>query len=109
MNRPKHLEIFNWHQSLIKLRQQYPATNDLTARWAEVTYDEVARWLMMERENILVICNFNERSQRIPIPNLNGKEVILSSEDGVKAAGSSLLMPKHSAAILAVKGTRNRS
>jgi maltooligosyltrehalose trehalohydrolase len=96
----QHHNIFNWYQSLIKLRRRLPALTDARLEETSVVFDEKTRWLIMRRGSVLVICNFADKNQRIPFSGLNAKEVVLASQDGIINEGAAILMPKHTAAIL---------
>ena len=96
----QHHNIFNWYQSLIRLRRRLPALTDARLEETSVAFDEKTNWLIMRRGSVLVICNFAEKNQRIHFSGLNGKEVVLASQDGIKNEGTVIVMPKHTAAVL---------
>jgi maltooligosyltrehalose trehalohydrolase len=100
-SREPHSDLLQWYRSLIKLRR-LPDLNDGRFSEARVHFDETGRWLTMTRGSVLVACNFGEAGQRIPCSGLGGKEIVLSSEEGVRAEDNVILLPGHAVAIWTV-------
>jgi len=63
-----HAEILEWHRDLIRLRREVPALS-AAAHLADtdVRFDESARWLVLERGPISVICNLADHDQAVPL------------------------------------------
>jgi len=101
LQREPHNSILDWHRSLIKLRRRLPALRDGRMERTSVTFDEGTRWLIMTRGPVLVVCNFADAAQRIPCPEIAGKRIVLSSEEGGMVENNAILLPGHAVAIVA--------
>ncbi|MFP4086688.1 MAG: malto-oligosyltrehalose trehalohydrolase [Desulfobacteraceae bacterium] len=101
INKEPHNTVFDWYQSLIQLRRRLPALSDGRMEQVSVRFDEAARWLIMIRGSVWVACNFSEALQQIPCFHVQGKEVILSSKNGVFVEDGAILLPGESVAVLA--------
>jgi maltooligosyltrehalose trehalohydrolase len=76
-----HAELLEWHRHLIKLRREVPAlaAGDLDA--VEVRFDEAARWLVLERGPLSVVCNLAGEEQAVPLAD--GQTVDVAPESVV--------------------------
>ena len=81
-----HVKILDWYRSLIRLRRQLPDLREDRLEKTLVTFEETYLWLVMKRENLLMVCNFADQSQRISYPDLIGKKILISSNDGSDCA-----------------------
>jgi maltooligosyltrehalose trehalohydrolase len=99
---PAHQDIFRWHQQLIQLRRREPALNDGRLEAVKTCFDEGTRWLVVERGDITVACNFAGQSQSLPV-RVCDHEILLASEPGIIAARGKLDLPPESIALLKVK------
>ena len=70
-----------------------------------VDFDEAAQWLMMARGSVLVVVNFANEAQTIPLTGCSRKTLLLSSGEGVVLEDGAISMPSNIAAIL--KDERN--
>jgi maltooligosyltrehalose trehalohydrolase len=96
-----HREILDWYRSLIALRHRTPDLSDPRLEHTSVEFDEVARWLSMRRGRTLVVCNFADLSQQLPMPEGESTlEVLLASSSSVTIGERHILMPPASVAIL---------
>ena len=98
ISRAPHDELLAWHQQLIRLRRAEPSLNDGRLDRVKTNYDELARWLVMERGNISVACNFANHSQRIRL-RAGRHQTLLASEPDVNAVSGSVILPQESVAI----------
>jgi maltooligosyltrehalose trehalohydrolase len=99
LNAPLHAPMLEWHRKLISLRSSEPALNDGRLELVNVRFDESARWLILERGPVHVICNFSESPQTIPMEPGDNDEVLLTSS-GVALAGKTAALPGESVAIV---------
>ena len=97
-----HAEMLEWYCALISLRRNTPCLNDGTPGKAQVTFDEQANWLRMDRGSIAVICNFGEEF-RFPAPH--GARVLLASRE---APESPLTLTRDSVVILKMPDSSSR-
>lgn len=99
--RQPHKKILDWHRSLIRLRRQRAELSNGRIEQTSVDFDETGQWLIMKRESLWVACNFAARPQRIRCSELEKKEILLSSERGIKVENNEILLPKETVVILA--------
>jgi len=62
----EHAEMLSWYKELIALRKAEPALTNGRMDEVETSYDEMARWFVMSRGPIDVVCNFSQSTQEIP-------------------------------------------
>jgi maltooligosyltrehalose trehalohydrolase len=94
-----HAEILGWHKKLIQLRGNEPDLSDGDLKKVRTTYDEQNRWLVVERGGISIVCNFSDRSHRIPI-RPGEQKTLLASEEGIHVAGDFANFPAESVVVL---------
>jgi maltooligosyltrehalose trehalohydrolase len=104
-----HSDLYDWYRSLLDLRRRFPSLTDGRLQATKVHFDETARWLILSREPVLVVCNFADGLQRITLPELATKEIVLFSAENLVAEDEVLAMPGHSVAILSVSKPLHRS
>ena len=92
-----HASMLRWYKDLIALRRECSALTDGRLWQVDVEFDEEARWLVMTRGSIQVVCNFSSKSQQIPI-EVTGSQV-LSSAEGWKIEGKKIQLPPESVVI----------
>jgi maltooligosyltrehalose trehalohydrolase len=66
---PPHADLLAWHRHLVRLRREVPAlaaAADGHLDQVAVRFDEEARWLVMERGPVSVVCNLADREQVVP-------------------------------------------
>jgi maltooligosyltrehalose trehalohydrolase len=94
-----HAEILDWHKKLIQLRGSEPDLCDGDLKKVRTTCDEQNRWLVVERSNVTIVCNFSDRPQQIPI-RPGEQKILLASEAGIHAAGGFANFPAESVVML---------
>jgi maltooligosyltrehalose trehalohydrolase len=53
----EHAEMLEWYRALIHLRRSTPCLNNGSAGNTQVTYDEAAKWIRIQRGTVSIICN----------------------------------------------------
>ncbi len=102
-----HREILDWYRSLIALRHRTPGLCDPRLEHTSIEFDEVARWLSMRRGRTLVVCNFADLSQQLPLrEDASTLEVLLASSSSGTIGERHILMPPSSVAILSKPADR---
>ncbi len=76
VNNAPHRDLLEWHRDLIALRKGSPDLTDGRMDLVECTYDEDARWLVIERGATTICCSFGDTQPPRP-----GGELLLSSGD----------------------------
>jgi maltooligosyltrehalose trehalohydrolase len=98
--REAHSDMLDWHRSLIGLRRRIPALRDGRMERTTVQFGEEARWLIMKRGPVLVVCNLSETERRISYPELGEEKIVLASEPGISPETKGIRMPGHAVAVL---------
>lgn len=100
--RHPHQGLMAWYRRLIRLRREHPALRSYRLDSVRVDYDEDARWLVLHRPPLVIVCNFADEAQTIPLSGAAGYRLLLSSRPGDMPAATrdSLALPGPSVAIL---------
>ncbi|HVX11121.1 MAG TPA: malto-oligosyltrehalose trehalohydrolase [Pirellulales bacterium] len=97
---PPHGELLDWHKQLIRLRRRELALTDGRLEKVGVEFDEQARWLVVERGDITVVCNLGERRQLVPLAEHRPRSLRLASEPDTEVRDAGVDLPPDSVAIL---------
>jgi maltooligosyltrehalose trehalohydrolase len=76
-----HSEILEWHRDLIKLRARFPELSDGRMDSVEVKFDESARWLIIVRGRVTIVCNLASTAQLVPLSFDGSFRIEMKSED----------------------------
>jgi len=97
---PRHAGLLAWHKALIHLRRTIPALSNDRFDNIKVSFDEGARWLLLERSGVIIACNLNQAGQRIHHRGLKSAQLLLASRNGVVVEDEDIILPGESVAIL---------
>jgi maltooligosyltrehalose trehalohydrolase len=95
----RHGRLLDCYRELIALRR---ARAELTDPWLthiSVGYDEDARWIVVHRGDLLLVCNLSAEPVTVPVVG-----VVLLSWDPPVEAVSGLTLPGHSFAVVSASG-----
>jgi maltooligosyltrehalose trehalohydrolase len=95
----EHARMLDWYRTLIRLRKSQPDLNDGELGHTTVRFDETAKWLVMTRGEMIVMCNLGSDVQRLPCTR--DARVLLASRDEVVRDDSSFVLPPDSVVIAA--------
>lgn len=101
----EHAALLDWYRRLIALRRAQPALNDGRLDRVRVRYDESQQWLLLERGNVAIACNFNTFTQTLPVSGIDQARVLLSSETDSGPTGQALTLGPETVAILSLAST----
>lgn len=87
-----------WYRSLIRLRQSTPDLRSADLKAVEVQFNESEGWLLMQRGQVTVACNFGSKAWLAP--TARRAEVVLASDDNIKAGNEGVVLGPESVAIL---------
>lgn len=93
-----HASLLEWNKKLIALRASTPALTDGRMDRVEVNFDERARWFVVKRGNIEVVCNLAADCQAVPISRK--PRTVMCSEERWKLRPGLIELPADSVAIL---------
>jgi maltooligosyltrehalose trehalohydrolase len=102
----RHADLLDWHCRLIRLRREQRDLSDGRLDRVRTTFDEHARWFLMERGAVTVACNLADEPRRLPLGRGRPRDVLVSSDAGVRVGSRTLDMPPDSVVIL---GSRDAS
>ena len=93
-----HAEMLEWYRTLLRLRRDEPDLSDPRLDRTDVTYDADARWVVVRRGSLRVVCNLSAQAQTVPLPSVV-QDVLASSTDapGLTTTGQ---LPAESVAIV---------
>ncbi|MCC9203763.1 malto-oligosyltrehalose trehalohydrolase [Arthrobacter sp. zg-Y769] len=95
-----HGRLLDLYRRLLALRGETPDLMDPDLRNVRVEYDEVGRWLVMQRGSTAVALNFADTPREVPLPFGRQAEVLLETAP-VELYGDAVQLPAYGAAILA--------
>ena len=78
-DRSPHAELLDWHRQLIGLRP------GIEGAGVHVRYDEDARWLVLERGTLSVVCNLADGEQAVPMAE--GTDQVIVPPESVRVLG----------------------
>jgi len=100
VGRPPHAGLMEWHRRLLRFRRERPELRNGRLDRTRLRFDEHERWLVMEREGIIVACSLASKRVQVRLPPA---DLLLASEPGVRVGPEGVKLPPDSAAILAVR------
>ena len=95
LHQERHAELLEWTRQLIALRRQRIELSDGRRDRVQVTYDEDARWLVVRRGRLHVICNLSGERTQVPVPG-DALETVLESEPGAAFGPGRVELPAES-------------
>ncbi|MCC3300181.1 malto-oligosyltrehalose trehalohydrolase [Arthrobacter sp. zg-Y895] len=95
-----HGRLLDLYRRLLALRGETPELMDPDLRNVRVDYDEVGRWLVMQRGSTAVALNFADTPREVPLPFGQQAEILLETAPA-KLYGDAVQLPAYGAAILA--------
>jgi maltooligosyltrehalose trehalohydrolase len=95
-----HAGLLAWHRRLIKLRREIPALADGRLDRVRVNFDENARWLVVKRGALVVACNLNQITQRVPADIDVRSRLLLRSDNKAQLIQDTVELPPDSVAVL---------
>lgn len=109
----EHARLLALYTELIHVRRETPELRGGVLGGTQVSYDDGARWLVMDRGGVRVVFNFAAQSQAVPLaaadagdvhaggPNADtGLCLLLATDEGIRLVGTGVELPAYSAAIL---------
>ena len=99
-NKEPHAGLLAWYRRLIELRREIPALSDGCLQRVRVSFDEAAKWFVVKRNPVVVACNLNQATQRLPAGIEPASRLLLASEDKVRLSQDAIDLPPDSVAIV---------
>jgi maltooligosyltrehalose trehalohydrolase len=98
--REPHVRILRWYRELIGLRRRFPELRDGVLERVEVSYDQQAQWLVMRREPVTLVTNFNRETQKVPVQGIESRRLLIASNEQVRMLAGAVELPVDSVAII---------
>jgi len=95
-----HAGLLAWHRRLIELRRKIPSLSDGRLDKVGVRFDENGKWLVVKRGPVVVACNLNQVTQRVPVDIDPASRLLLTSADKVQLSQNTVELTADSVAIL---------
>lgn len=96
--RERHARLLDWYRELVRLRAR---SHELTDPWlgqVQVAYDADARWLVVHRGGLRVVCNLADEPQAVPLDEEPVRVVL--AWDGAAAEAGALRLGATSVALV---------
>ena len=87
VSKEPHRSLLSWYRSLLELRRSRPEFTDPRLSSVRVSYDEEARWLLVERGDLRIAVNLGTASVTIPLKSgeqagtADGSAALLAASD----------------------------
>jgi maltooligosyltrehalose trehalohydrolase len=104
LEKSPHAEALAWHRSLLALRRSEPWLADPRLDLVSVDADPAARWVVVHRGPLRVVCNLAADPQVVPVAG-DVTDVLLASADGAVARDAGLALPGEAVAVVRVAGS----
>ena len=99
VERPPHARRLAWYRALVALRRAEPDLADPRLHRVHVDWDERARWLVVHRGRLRVVCNLADEARTVPL-GVAPAGVLLASDDAVTLQEAGVVLPAESVAIV---------
>jgi maltooligosyltrehalose trehalohydrolase len=96
---PRHAALLAWTRDLIALRRARPELTDGRRDRVQVAYDEDARWLVVRRGGLAVVCNLGPERNVVPLEG-SPEGVLLQSEPTAVAGPGKVELDGESVAVV---------
>ncbi|QDT52957.1 Malto-oligosyltrehalose trehalohydrolase [Caulifigura coniformis] len=107
LDQPKHAGMLEWYRALIQLRRAEPAFTSGRLDLVDVRHDAQNSWLVVNRNGVLVVCNFASEERSIPLGG-PARPVLLASRPGMRFQDGAVVLPAESVAVLGRPSTTAR-
>jgi maltooligosyltrehalose trehalohydrolase len=94
----EHARMQAWYRDLIRLRRFTSALNNGELGNTRVAFNEIERWMVMQRGDVLVLCNLGQGGREFPIASAS--KLLLASREGISIGPSPVTLPPDSVAIV---------
>lgn len=95
-----HARLHDLYRRLLKLRRTRSDLQDPDLRNLRVNFDEIGRWLVLQRGDTAVVLNFADGPREVPLPFVPSDEVLLETASAA-VYGDAVQLPAYGAAVLA--------
>lgn len=104
-----HQDMLEWYKALIQVRRRLPALVDGRMERVHTRFDQEQKWLIVERENTLLVANVGVEKASIRLFDEGEAEIELTSKAETQLHGNVLVIPPQSVSLLTFKHTLTAS
>ncbi len=99
----RHAALLAWTRDLIALRRARLDLSDGRRDHVAVTVDEQARWLVVRRGQVVVVCNLGGERLEVPVPG-RAADVLLASAPGAELGEATVTLDAESVVVAELAG-----
>jgi maltooligosyltrehalose trehalohydrolase len=99
-----HARMKAWYRDLIRLRRSTPSLNNGEPGNVRVKFDENERWLVLQRGEVLTLCNLGGNDHEFAVPE--GSTMLLTSRGGAAIRNAGLVVAPDSVVIVQSESER---
>jgi maltooligosyltrehalose trehalohydrolase len=107
--REPHTRLLGWYRELVRLRARSAELTDPWLGRLRVAYDADARWLVVHRGGLRIVCNLADGAQSVPLDEEPGPVVLAWDDPGAEAEAGALRLPGCSVAVLGTSAAQPRA
>ena len=100
-----HADVLDWHRALLALRRSEPALADPRIDRVAVAFDAAARWVVVTRGPLRVVCNLADETRVVPLDRPLESVLLASCDTGSVQPGAAVELPAESVAVVRVAGS----
>jgi maltooligosyltrehalose trehalohydrolase len=101
ISEPVHADMLRWYRDVTRLRRRYNSLTDGRLEVVNSYFDEGEQWLVVERGQIMIACNFAGERRTIPVECSPLGSLVLTSKPGVSATGNLVTLAGECVAVFA--------
>ncbi len=102
VDREPHRGLLDIHQRLLALRRAEPALTNPALGRVQVRHDEPARWLVVHRGDLRIVCNLSDRDQTIELCD-HISTILFGTGEAPSTVDGRITLPAESAAVVRVR------
>lgn len=95
----RHAVVLQGYRELARLRRELPELTDPDLRKVRCTVDEAARWILVNRDGVLLVANLGAAEVSVALPQ-DGYQVAWQTPTKVSLEADAVRVPPHSGAVL---------
>jgi maltooligosyltrehalose trehalohydrolase len=99
LEREPHRSLLEWYRALIRLRAGTPELSDGKLARVQVAYDEMERWMLMDRGPISVAVNLGDQARMVAL-RAASRRLLIASDEQISLKAGGVELPPDSVAII---------
>jgi maltooligosyltrehalose trehalohydrolase len=95
----RHAVVLQGYRDLAALRRSLVQLTSSDLRRVRCTVDETARWIVVDRDGVLLVANLGDQEATIPLPQ-DTYEIVWQTPTPVEIDNEVVRVPRHAGAVL---------